>query len=220
MIRKCLTVGIIVLLIANIAPLVSSLGLEKAIVKEKLNPASRSDSRGINITVTGTKGCNDWYVSNVIVSFTGSNTTYYYDINNGPWIELTGPPDIIFTIDGYYNVSAYCIYSNGSQSPIVTVSFKIDKTAPVVTQFICKRVGFFKWKLMADVYDNTSGINSVFFIIDDLWYNSTSSPYEAYWTGLMFLVFWKFRITDDWGYLPHCIPYDNAGNSGMQPNHQ
>jgi hypothetical protein len=223
--KKGLAVGIIVLLGMNIAPLVSSSSSGKVIARDKLNPPSLWGFAGLNIWVTGTKGWNDWFVSGVVITFAGGGpgvVDLFYKINNGSWTDnFTGSP-IIITVDGYYTISAYFVYENGTHSRIVSVSFKIDKTPPVVTNFTVKRVGFFKWKFTANVYDSTSGVNCVLIFIDcQLIANLTSSPYEIcmrFRPGFMFMVYWKFR--GNFEYLPHCIPYDNAGNTIEQPNSQ
>jgi hypothetical protein len=217
LLKKGLVVGIIVLLGTNITPAVTSSSSGRVIAGGKLNPTSLSGSREIIIGVTGTEGWNDWFVSNVVITFTCNESGHlYYKINNGSWTDDYHTP-ITISVDGYYTVSAYLVYENGTQSPIVSVSFKIDKTPPVVAQFTVKRYFFFTWKLTADVYDNMSGVNSVWMGVDDVWANLTSPPYGVFWSGLMFLVYWKFGRTGDFSILPHCEPYDNAGNSPLQP---
>jgi hypothetical protein len=219
--RKCLAVAIIVLLGLNLAPLANGFSQEKLMVNEKLNPVSISVSRDINITLDGYKGWNDWYASNVKVWISSDGNHTYYKINNDSWTENTPGTPIIVTIDGYYNLSAYCVYENGTQSPIVSASFKIDKTAPMINEFNFKRIGILKWKFTADVYDAMSGINSVMFIINcEIITNLTSPPYEysiKVGLGFMFMIHWKFRRTGDWEYLPSCLTYDNAGNSPIRP---
>lgn len=71
---------------------------------------------------------------------------------------------------------------------------------------------------LANVSDETSGINRVYFVVDCTFIGSfTEPPYEVSWIGFLFVVCLKFMRTGDWEYLPHCIPYDNAGNTIMSP---
>ena len=199
--RKWLAVGIILLLGMNIASLTSGSLFEKTIVKEKLNPLSSSYSRGMNITLTGTKGWNDWYVSNVEVWFSCDTDHFYYNINGGAWIENTGPNVTIFTVDGYYNVSAYCVYENGTQSPIVSVSFKIDSTSPIIS-LVTEGMGHNKVKISAETYDATSGVDRVDFYQNYFpIYTDDTSPYEWMYKGPSFKL--------------DAIAYDKAGNGVM-----
>jgi hypothetical protein len=207
--RKCLAIGIIVLLGVNIAPLTSGSLLEKTNVKGKLNPVSLLDSRGLNISVTGTEGWNDWFVSNVILTFTVTEpgvVDLFYKINNGSWTDnFTGFP-ITINEDGYYTVYAYLVYDNGTQSPIVSVSFKIDKTPPIFLNFSATPENLWRteWLLNATVYDATSGIAYVEFYVDDVYLGNVSAPGP-----------FVFRFTGKWDKVAEAIPYDNAGNIGM-----
>jgi len=211
LLKKGLVIGIIVLLGVNFAPLAGSSSLGNSITRDILDPTSRSDSRGLNITLTGTRGLNGWYVSQVLVTFTCPEgaSTIYYSINNGSWTALTANP-IVFTIDGLYTVSAYCIYNNGSQSPIVSVSFKIDATPPEITKTV-EKIGFREWRVTVTCTDATSGIGSV-----QVWFNNVL---EANVTHPPFLLIfdWKYRP------LPQrqitVIAFDDAGNKiGTQIN--
>jgi hypothetical protein len=210
LLKKGFAVGIIVVLVGmSIIPIARSL-----LVDKEQSVMSKSCFYGINIS--GIIGENGWYVSNVFVSCDFPVDHAYFKFNDGPWQDWFGSP-IVVNVDGLYNVSAYYVDNEGHQSSMYYATFKMDKTAPSGS-FIGKRVGFFKWHFIANFHDPTSGINRVDFIIDNNFIEFTTPPYEAYWSGLMFLVYLKFVWTGDWEIPPHFIPYDNAGNSPMQPS--
>jgi len=207
--RKCLAVGIILLLVLVSLPLVSSVPIEK-----EQSVISKNCFDGI--IIYGTLGENGWYVSDVHVSFDfPANSTIHFKINDNGWQIYTGGPLFVNT-DGLYNVSAYYVDNEGHQSPIYYATFKIDKTLPNLTSFTVKRGGFFKWLFYANASDKTSGINRVeFYFLHRLLSIDTHFPYEVNWTGIVFIVWWKY-IRHDWTNLPHCIAYDNAGNPNVE----
>jgi hypothetical protein len=162
---------------------------------------------------SGTMGDNNWYVSNVVVTFNGSGNRTCYRIDGGGWIEYVVP--FMLNADGIHFFEWTCDYN---MSEIYSVEIKIDQTQPNVT-FTAKRVGFFKWRYTANASDEISGINRVEFYIDSTFINNdTEPPYEAFWTGFWFILWLKYRKTGDMSYLPMCIPYDNAGNCPMSPS--
>jgi hypothetical protein len=202
--KKWFAIGIILLFVGtSIIPLADGLPIEKEHI---LVPESCSDD--INITISGCLGKNGWYVSVVMVTLSYKNDLFVR-VDNGNWTLYIVP--FFISSDGIHLIEATDDFEH-----IVNATVKIDKTSPVVAKFTVKRDFLFTWKLTADVYDNTSGVNEVWFYIDNLWLNDTSPPYGIYWTGLMFLVCWKFNIFGDFYSLPGCVPYDNAGNSIMQ----
>ena len=156
-------------------------------------------------------GQNNWYVSNVQVTLTavdfkwplGVNHTYY-KIDTGAWNEYTVP--IVVDTDGAHKVYFYsddkAIPPNVEEEQ--NVSFKIDKTAPVINSYTATAQNFMKtkWLLVADATDPMSGIVLVEFYTDDALAGSvTTTPYE-------FTVDAKIHTTQ-------CIVYDAAGNSKL-----
>jgi len=208
LLKKGLVVGIIVLLGVNILPLTSGSLSEKTNVKEKLNPGSLSDSRGFNVSITGTTGKNGWYVSNVVITFTADNGSggvpiYYKLHTEDPWIEIPSSPITVST-DGYYELWVECVDSEGQWYVYGPYPFKIDKTVPAIIEFTCRPLNCCKtkWLLNATVADATSGVALVEFYIDDfLVGNATAFPYTYVYEG-------KGKKAD-------AIVYDNAGNSAM-----
>ena len=219
LLKKGLVVGIFFLLGANIVPLASGSFSEKAIVNEKWNPEPLSVSLFFNITFNGTMGKNNWYVSPVEIIIVFENDSYvahfYYQIDNGNLTECTPPGDDLWVNkDGVHCFIGYFTDGQGNiEQAIGPFRFCIDQTPPTIVNFTAHRVGFFKWKLTADVYDNTSGINRVNFFVDSICIgNRTEPPYSMFWRGFYFLLRLKFFLYADWDAFPTCDVLDNAGN--------
>lgn len=164
---------------------------------------------------SGTMGENGWYVSPVGFVFAGNETNHtHYAFNEEPWKEYTEP--LMMSKDGIHVL--HWLWSDEQGTSLVYwVDFKIDCTGPTVV-FTVQRLGVKLWKFSANVNDKTSGINRVEIIADHQILRSfTGPPYEVAWIGFGFVLLWKFLRTGDWGYLPHCEPYDNAGNTAIAP---
>jgi len=203
--KKSLAIGTILLFLGtSIIPLAGGLPVEK---EHMLVPKSCSDD--INITISGYLGKNGWYISVVTVTLSYKNDLFVR-VDNGNWTLYMVP--FAISSDGIHLIEATDDFEH-----IFNATVKIDRTPPVVAHFTTKRIGLFKWKFTADVYDNMSGINSVLFYIDcTLLANLTSPPYDysiKVRLGFMFMIYLKFRRTGDRSCLPHFEPYDNAGNT-------
>lgn len=107
-----------------------------------------------------------------------------------------------------------------------SVSFDIDCNIPIIELFSMSRKGIFRWKLSAEVSDETSGINRVEFYFNDTFVNTSFAPgpYMVYWKGSMLLLLLKcllfYHIPFSLFYFyvqPQCIVYDNAGNNVISP---
>lgn len=162
---------------------------------------------------SGTMGDNNWYVSNVVVTFNGSGNRTCYRIDGGDWIVYVVP--FVLNADGIHFFEWTCDYN---MSDIYSLEIKIDQTPPVLIDGPIKRVGFFKWQFTANVSDETSGINRVVFYIlfTKCIGNDTEPPYQVIWTGCLLMInIWAFL--KGWWYGPQAIPVDNAGNMGINP---
>jgi len=226
LVKKGLVVGIIVILVKDIASLADSAFSEKAFVNKKLNLNSLSDSRYINFTFNGTMGENGWYVSPVEIIFEGDCDPFYphfyYQIDDGNWTEYTPPVDIVVVSeDGHHSFYYYMTDDEGHVEGVHgPFSFKIDQTPPTIGDFTFARVGFFKCKFNASVSDNTSGVDHVEFWLDDQFIGNCSTyPYFVYWRHSMFLYMLKgFILYHTFIHNPQCIVYDNAGNYCISPS--
>jgi hypothetical protein len=164
-------------------------------------------------TLAGTMGDNDWYISDVTVTLTaydpdpdsrwptGVNHTYY-TIDEGTEMEYETP--FAVAEDGEHTVYFYSVDVAGNVEDEQSIEFKIDQTAPTITEFTATAQNALKtkWLLAATANDDTSGIVLVEFYADDALVGSvTTSPFE-------FLVEQKIHTAQ-------CIVYDAAGNSKM-----
>jgi hypothetical protein len=161
-------------------------------------------------TVSGTMGDEDWYVSNVQVTLTATDGKWptgvnytMYKVDDGAWETYPNAPIVVET-DGEHTVYFYSVDNAGNVENESSVSFKMDKTAPVINSFTATAQNAMKnkWLLECDATDATSGIVLVEFYADDALVGSaTAVPYE-------FLVEAKIGTAQ-------CIVYDAAGNSKM-----
>lgn len=146
-------------------------------------------------------GCNGWYKSDVTITLTANDNTgikaIYYRIDGGSWQVYTKPFKV--TTDGNHKVEYYAEDIVGNTSPVGTITFKIDKTAPTVT-ITAPQAGYiylfgrqlFKNPLggtliIGGIYfeatasDATSGVDYVSFNINGYTYDDASAPYKIWW---------------------------------------
>jgi len=161
------------------------------------------------VAIAGTMGQEDWYVSSVTVTLmpvdfkwpVGINYTTY-KVDDGDWLIYETP--FVVDTDGEHTVYFYSVDLAENVEEEQSVSFKIDKTAPVINTYTATALNAMKnkWLLECDAEDATSGIVLVEFYADDALVGSvTAEPYE-------FEVDGKIKTTQ-------CIVYDEAGNSKM-----
>ena len=108
------------------------------------------------------------------------------------------------TEDGEHTVYFYSVDVAGNVEDEQSIEFKIDQTAPTISEFTATAQNALKtkWLLAATANDDTSGIVLVEFYADDALVGSvTTTPFE-------FLVEQKIHTAQ-------CIVYDAAGNSKM-----
>jgi hypothetical protein len=216
LLKKGLVVGIIVLLGLNILPSMSCSTKEEY---QLIGCSSNNRLDGlVNWTINGTKGWNDWYISPINISciFDPDVVSVVYYNYNGTIEHYTKP--FAVNAEGEQNFLWYWGDYQGNLYGPYVFKFRIDYTKPTIVNFTVNKVGIFKWKLTADVYDNTSGINSVEFFVDQNYIgNCTEPPYSIFWRGLYFLLRLKFFLYADWGVFPTCAVLDNAGNVWYLP---
>jgi hypothetical protein len=151
------------------------------------------------IFLNGTMGENGWYISNVSITITENNLTFY-QLDNGSWTAYSGP--FIVSSDGYHFISFYWIDEYGNQSEIYSVEFKIDKTPPTI-ELSAQRINTTKVKITATVTDVLSGVYKVVFY-DDMGNSLTlyDPPY------VIFTIGFYMRII-------HAVVSDYAGNTAQ-----
>jgi hypothetical protein len=150
--------------------------------------------------LAGTKGDNGWYISDVTVTLSatdppevfhiggdggngpsGVNHTYY-KIDSGSWKEYTTP--FMVSTEGQHTVLYYSTDIAGNVETQKSITIKIDQTAPTIT-LTKQEIDLFTVKFVAQVSDETSGIDRVEFSIDgQLQFSDTQSPYEWTWNAL------------------------------------
>jgi len=160
--------------------------------------------------LVGTMGHNNWYTSCVNITLQATDNVsgvdaIFYKLDSGNWTEYTIPIEVC--TDGQHAVNYYSVDNAGNEETPKSVSFKMDKTAPVWTNYTFTALNLLKnkWKCVANVTDATSGIVLVEFFVDDsLVGNATTTPYQFEYKGK--------PINNS-----QAIAYDAAGNSAMSP---
>ena len=150
----------------------------------------------------GTFGDNGWYVSCVTITFIDrdpyADYVTYFRLNDGEWQVYTDP--FIICEDGRYTLYYYSIDGHGNMVGVGEVSFKIDQTPPTIEDLTAEKIGCNTWLFIADVFDETSGINRVEFYADGEFVGEvTEAPFKFEWSGD--------------GHTVQVVAYDNAGNS-------
>jgi hypothetical protein len=145
-------------------------------------------------------GNNVWCVDDVTFSFIPDSDgiiAVYYKLDDGDWTLYSEPVDI--SDDGAHNYSWYVVDSEGNTSTPDSIDFKIDMTPPEIN-LRKERLSKNKIKFIADVDDEMSGIEKVYFIVDgSLVCTDYDYPYEWNWTG------WRNEKVE-------ARAFDNAGN--------
>lgn len=133
----------------------------------------------VNIVLYGMLGENEWYLSCVTITFiiNVEEVDYImYKLDDEEWITYTEPFEVCK--DGEHTICWYYVYNGGNQSDIECIDFKIDQTDPTINLTI-EKIGFRKWLITADVFDETSGVERVEFYFDqELQGAVTEPPYE------------------------------------------
>ena len=189
--RKWLTVGIILLFIGTvIVPSISGY----LISDDAIPPVTI-------ISLNGTIGNNDWYVSIVTVTLvavdnmSGVNITLYM-LDNSEW-EIYNSSFVISS-DGVHTIEYYSVDNAGNKEDVKSASFKIDQIGPNVW-FAIAKIRFGKWFIYANASDSTSGMDKVEFYVEDVFQGTVFElPYLWICNGSM-----RFSLV---------IAYDKAGN--------
>jgi len=168
------------------------------------NSIMKSEEQEVNVTVNGTMGENGWYISDITITITWDPeeiAEVYYKIDDGEWTLYTEP--IVISEDGVHTFKWYCIDNEGNQSAVCGPFYlKIDQTPPTIELTWDEE----NLKLIADVYDETSGVARVEFYVNSEYIGEvTEPPYE--WTLPNLKMGDKVQV----------IVYDKAGNNAISP---
>ncbi len=130
-------------------------------------------------TATGTSGSNNWFVSNVEVSATVTETgsglnSFETSPDGSTWTAYTAP--LTFT-EGMHNLQLRAIDVAGNQAD-TSVSLQVDTTVPAISGSLSGTLGGGNWytsnvEASATASDATSGIASIE-------YNADGSGWQAY----------------------------------------
>ncbi|MGC8913471.1 MAG: OmpL47-type beta-barrel domain-containing protein [Thermoplasmata archaeon] len=156
-------------------------------------------------TVIGTQGANGWYVSNVVVNLSASDSgigvdKIYYRINSGQWQEYTS--NLSFASEGVYNISYYAKDKVGNTETTKSVTVKIDLSPGNTEAYLTGSVGANNWyvspvTLTLQATDSSSGINKTYYKLN------TSFVWLQYTAPITF--------TNDSEYTVEFCSLDNAG---------
>lgn len=160
-----------------------------------------------NISISGTKGDNNWYISNVTIMLLPTDATSgvdatYYSINGGTWGIYTQP--FVISNEGENTLKFYSVDNAGNVEKVNTKIVKIDKTAPTITIKKPEEgyLYFFGRAILPTLRDKTiiigritvevnvtstpSGVKDVKFYVDGyMKYNTSEPPYTWNW-GMAF----------------------------------
>ena len=174
------------------------------------------------LTPSSPDGDNGWYVSNVTITFTakdditGVDSTYYKVDNNG-WMKYSD--SITITNNGKHIIKYYSIDRAGNKEEAKSITFKIDKTNPMVNfekptyghlYILGKEIMPLKHTVIIgkamikiNAHDEISGMEKVEFYVDgELKKVVDNEPYE-----------WILDEKIIGTCVIKVIAYDNAGNT-------
>lgn len=206
-------------------------GIYKIVIKCELtddaNPDNNEEDVGIGAdgtaptsdytVVPGTPdGDNDWYVSDVTVSFTADDGTeawqsgvdhIEYKVNGG---SVQTGDSVTLTADGDHDVEYRAVDNVGNEESwnSVTTTIHMDQTAPTVDLTWEASGSGTDWQITftATCSDATSGMNRVEFFIEGAHqFTDDAEPYE-------WIINWSSALE---GVIFYAYAYDDAGNENV-----
>ncbi len=162
----------------------------------------------IDINPAAPNGENNWYISNVTVTLTGTDNhsevnVTYYRIDENSWITYDNP--FIISQNGEHMVYFYSIDTPGNEEEEKSFSVKIDKAPPETTRSLTPyspngKNGWYTTnvQVMLSVSDGISGINGTWYRLDD-----------AAWQRYMGLL----TLQDEGSHIFEYFSQDIAGNN-------
>jgi len=222
--KKELVVGILVLLIMNVAPLASN---SSGTVIPATGYVVNNHSRDLPCypIFNGTKCAGGWFITPVNTSFVYDNLTVnkiYYSINYEPFLLYENP--FVIYEEGQVIFSWYWIDNNGTVWPPFGTLFKVDHTPPLCNISIPEKGGFYFFNKMlfqhqggatvtigritflVDAWDHYSGVEKVNFSLTKVG-GTKSETYEVN-NGLYI---WNLEKMNVGRYILTVTAYDNGG---------
>ncbi len=166
-------------------------------------------------TVTsGTLGTNGWYVSNVVLNISASDSTsgikgIYYGTTPAPSNFYAGNYyNYAVSTDGTFTIYYRALDNAGNNGTVNSIIIKRDATLPTISSSVVlgTHPPYSSWyntdvTLRISGSDATSGVNSI-------WYGSTSPPTNSY-IGLSY----DYTLTAEGVHNIYYRARDNAGNN-------
>jgi len=151
---------------------------------------------------SGTMGNNSWYISNVTITLTttdtGSEVNHtFYKIDNNTWTTYT--TSFIVTTEGTHSLRYYSVDNAGNSEPVKgPFTMKIDKTKPTTTHILTGTVGNNSWYISnvtvtLTASDAGSGVNHTYYQLDAGSWNTYTAPITITTEGSHTL---KYRSVD------------------------
>jgi len=183
---------------------------DESLVPHQINITLCNDTTPPKTTfsLTGLRGCNEWYTSNVTVTLTASDNDSgvshtKYQLDNDILINYSEPFTI--TSEGPHNISYYSIDKAGNNETPKNMMTQIDKSIPQTTVSLIPQLpnGNNGW--------HTSDVNILFYSEDEIsginetWYKINNEDWQKY-TG-------PSTIEDDGEYKLEYYSTDNACNA-------
>jgi fibronectin type 3 domain-containing protein len=160
---------------------------------------------------TGAIGENSWYVSNLTITLSAIDNTsgvcsIVYQIDDENWSRYSTP--LVITANGVHHLLYFAIDTAGNTESVQgPFDFKIDSVPPNISlTAIAQNVFQTTWLLIANVSDETSGIASVEFYVDDILQGTLVAPGPYAW------------CYEGNGKVAYAIGYDFAGNLRRSPH--
>jgi hypothetical protein len=145
-------------------------------------PMNQSSANPPTVFKEGIMGENDWYISDVLISFSYDPKIVKeigYELD-GTWHEYVNP--FFVEDDGIHYIPWYWIDEDDVRHDMFAVGFKIDQSKPTIN--IAKEViAENKVKFTVTCNDDVSDVERVeFYLDDDLITTNTEKPYEYTYT--------------------------------------
>jgi len=180
-------------------------------IKDLNTVTTKTEPRGINVSLDGVRGENGWFVKEplylIIIPDNGTQIeSVFIKFDGLPWVELQwmcGEPTPIPKIveDGLYQFDVK-IYDSELNVWFFSFEYKVDIVPPTI-ELKKEKMFFNKLKFIADVSDGASGVWRVEFYLDDeLMFTDYNSSFE-----------WIWEVPDDHSHVVKAIVYDMAGNN-------
>jgi len=163
-----------------------------------------TSSPNTTVELNGTLGENEWYISNVTVSFEVNETTSglnatYYRIDGGNWTVYEEP--FVISSEGVHLLEFYSEDIAGNVEDIKNATIKIDKSKPSVEIItpqerrlyvfgrsifptFRKTIVIGKITVVANATDNIGVAIVKFFVDGEEMANVTTPPYQWKWGGM------------------------------------